>query len=52
LNPAALLFVDDQPATAGNDIVAENRHAATHLPLRRAADILSRVRSPIISRSN
>src|ERR1035437_7563203 len=44
--------VEKQPPAPRIDIVAEHRVPPVHLPLRRAADILSRVRSAIISRSN
>lgn len=42
LNPAALLLVDDQPAAAENDIIAEHRHAANPFALARRRHLVAR----------
>ena len=47
-----LFGVHHQTSTSGLDVVAENRPAAIHFPLPRAAESLSRVLSEMISRSN
>ena len=51
-NDAGVERLERRSATCGSEVVAQHRASAHPLPLRRAADILSRVRSPISSRSN
>jgi hypothetical protein len=52
LGPRRLVLVDHQSSAARIDVVTQQRTPPDHLPLRRVAAILSRVRSPMISRSN
>jgi hypothetical protein len=51
-DPLGLRRVHHQLVPVDVDVVAEDRVAPAHLPLRRVAAILSRVRSEMISRSN